>query len=710
MSTPHIASPAPAKGAGTNPLLRAQAFIAKNQDVVLVALIVAVIALMIFPLPFPVLDGLIAFNIAISITLLMSAIYVPEALAMSTFPSLLLFTTLLRLGLNIASVKLILLHAHAGEVIETFGRMVVGGNYVVGGVVFLIITIVQFVVIAKGSERVAEVGARFTLDGMPGKQMSIDADLRNNIITADDARRRRKHLELESQMHGGMDGAMKFVKGDAIAGLIISAVNIVAGICVGSMMMGMSVGDAAARYAILTIGDGMVSQIPSLFISIAAGVLITRVAGANSEESNLGADIGGQLLAQPKALLITAIILTICALLPGFPKPQFGLLAFAVGGIGWRLLKKSKVQKESAEHIEMPSFAREGAKENPPMLETEHPMTAVPVLVRPSPQLAALFERDTLNAALEAARAEMHADLGIPFPGMRMIVDDKLEGLSFSMSAFDVPFGTGEWRDDAIAVIVQQAAKQQELREAGIAFVDGEPQPFPGAAWVARSGAASLAAAGVEPATLAAWLAGHVKALLRANAPLYLGMQEVRTIVTRAEKDYPDVASEAAKAMTLQRMTEVFRRLVEEGVPVRNVRAILEALANWAPREKDTVLLTEHVRVALGRYITHRVTNGEDSLDAVFIAPKTEQLIRQSVQQGGGGTYIPVAPERAKHMAQQVAALGAKSVRGAVMVTHMDVRRYVKKMLEPYLPEIAVFSFEELNASVKLNPLGQAEV
>lgn len=709
MSTPSTSSSAPSREAGANPLVRVQKFIAKNQDVVLVALIVAVIALMIFPLPFPVLDGLIAFNIAISLTLLMSAIYVPEALAMSTFPSLLLFTTLLRLGLNIASVKLILLHAHAGEVIETFGRMVVGGNYVVGGVVFLIITIVQFVVIAKGSERVAEVGARFTLDGMPGKQMSIDADLRNNIITADDARKRRKHLELESQMHGGMDGAMKFVKGDAIAGLIISVVNIVAGICVGSMMMGMSVGDAAARYAILTVGDGMVSQIPSLFISIAAGVLITRVTGASAEESNLGADIGKQLLAQPKALMITAIILTICALLPGFPKPQFGLLALAVGGIGWSLMKKSKAAASAAEHVEMAAFAREGAKDLPPMLEQAAPMTAAPVLIRPSPELARLLQRDALNEAVEAARAEVHEDLGVPFPGMRMYIDEKLEGTRYTMFAFDVPFGEAQWHDDAIPVVMP-TAKQRQLREAGVVFEDGLPCAYAGTAWVARSSAAALASAGVAPATLEQWIAGHVKVLLRENASLYLGMQEVRTIVVRAEKDYPDVASEAAKAMTLQRMTEVFRRLVEEGVPVRNVRAILEALAIWAPREKDTVLLTEHVRVALGRFITHRVTAGDSGLDVVLLAPKTEQLIRQSVQQGGGGTYIPVAPERARHMAGQASALGAQSTKGAVMVTHMDVRRYVKKMLEPYLPDIAVFSFEELNASVKLNPLGQVEV
>ncbi|KVN02949.1 hypothetical protein WJ62_12020 [Burkholderia diffusa] len=684
--------------------MRCRRYIAKNQDVGLVALIVAVISLMIFPLPFPVLDALIAFNISISLVLLMLTIYVPEALAMSTFPSLLLFTTLLRLGLNIASVKLILLHARAGEVIETFGRLVVGGNYVVGGVVFLIITIVQFVVIAKGSERVAEVGARFTLDAMPGKQMSIDADLRNNLLTADEARKKRRRLELESQMHGGMDGAMKFVKGDAIAGLIISMVNIVAGICVGSVMRNMSIGDAAARYAILTVGDGMVSQLPSLFISIAAGVLITRVSGADQAHSNLGADIGTQLFAQPKALIITAIILFMCALLPGFPKIQFGVLALGLGIAGRTMLKRSKDDDADANKFEMTAFAREGAKDDPlDMFAQQAAVTSAPLLVRSSRALGERLRPAVLNDAVNEARTKVQEDLGIPFPGMRLLIAEELVGMSYEVLIYDVPHGKVTWPEDACAVL----ADRKQLTLAGIDTQADLPKPFAHICWVKTDDTPRLHEAGLALCSMEQFLAAHIASILRGNAKLFTGMQEVKAIIARAEPECPDVAQEAVKAMTLQRMTEVFGRLLEEEIPVRNVRGILEAVANWAPRERDTVMLTEQVRIGLGRYITYKYSHGESSLDIVLLSHRDEQLIRQTVQQGGGGSYLPVSPERAQQLADQTGELLGKSERGAVMVTHMDVRRYVKKMLEPYLPELVVLSFEELNASIRLNPLGE---
>jgi type III secretion protein V len=303
----------------------------RHNDIALAVLVVAVISLMILPLSPIVLDTLIAANLAASVTLLMLSLYIPSALGLSTFPSLLLFTTLFRLSLNIASTKQILLNANAGHIIDTFGKLVVGGSVIVGGVVFMIIAIVQFIVIAKGSERVAEVGARFTLDAMPGKQMSIDADLRAGIIGAEEARSRRALIEQESQLHGAMDGAMKFVKGDAIASIIIALVNILAGIAIGALVNGMSAAEALERYAILTVGDGMVSQIPSLFVSIAAGVVITRVSTSEAGTTHLGGEIGRQVLAQPMALLITGGILMGFLLVPGFPKPQFAFLGLAIG-------------------------------------------------------------------------------------------------------------------------------------------------------------------------------------------------------------------------------------------------------------------------------------------------------------------------------------------------------------------------------------------
>ncbi|MDR2390620.1 MAG: flagellar biosynthesis protein FlhA, partial [Planctomycetota bacterium] len=292
----------------------------RHNDIALVALLIFIIGLMILPIPTAVMDLLIGTNLAISITMLMISMYIPSCLEFSVFPSLLLFTTLFRLSLNISSTRLILLKADAGEIIRTFGSFVAGGNLIVGGVIFLIITIVQFLVIAKGAERVSEVGARFTLDAMPGKQMSIDADMRAGVINMDEARVRRELVSKESQLYGAMDGAMKFVKGDAIAGLIITGINVVGGVAIGILQKGMTAGEALTRYSILTIGDGLVGQIPALMISITAGVIVTRVAGANSE--NLGGDIGSQFMARPKAILIAGVILFLFALVPGFPKPQ----------------------------------------------------------------------------------------------------------------------------------------------------------------------------------------------------------------------------------------------------------------------------------------------------------------------------------------------------------------------------------------------------
>ncbi|MGH8239774.1 MAG: FHIPEP family type III secretion protein, partial [Steroidobacteraceae bacterium] len=308
-------------GGATQP--RVLQALARRGDLALAALIIAVIALLILPMPTPILDTLIAVNLAASIALLMLSLYIPSALGLSTFPSLLLLTTLFRLSLNIASTKLILLEAHAGHVIETFGRLIVGGNVVVGLVVFLIIAIVQFIVIAKGAERVAEVGARFSLDGMPGKQMSIDADLRAGIIDKEEAQRRRREIEQESQLHGAMDGAMKFVKGDAVAGIIIAFVNVVAGIAIGSTMHGMAIGEAVSTYAVLSVGDGMVSQIPSLFVSIAAGMVITRVDGKSQARTHLGGQIVQQVLAHPAALLMAAAVVGAFLLVPGLPFWQF---------------------------------------------------------------------------------------------------------------------------------------------------------------------------------------------------------------------------------------------------------------------------------------------------------------------------------------------------------------------------------------------------
>ena len=398
--------------------------LARSGDLALAALIVAVIALMVLPLPTLVLDALIAINLAASITLLMLALYIPSALRLSTFPSLLLLTTLFRLSLNIASTKSILLHAQAGQIIETFGRLVVGGNVVVGLVVFLIIAIVQFIVIAKGAERVAEVGARFSLDGMPGKQMSIDADLRAALIDKDEAQRRRREIEEESQLHGAMDGAMKFVKGDAIAGIIIALVNVVAGIAIGATMHGMSLAEAVSAYSILSIGDGMVAQIPSLFVSIAAGIVITRVDGHSQGRANLGAQIARQVLAHPTALVMAGAIVATFLLVPGLPFWPF--LILAAGLLATGLLARADGRRRS---IDDGTRSIEGGDVVRPLVAVVDPGgLAAPLALRIAPELRDRLVPARFEHALDDVRFALSRDLGLPFPALRIEVDAAFAG------------------------------------------------------------------------------------------------------------------------------------------------------------------------------------------------------------------------------------------------------------------------------------------
>ncbi|HEY1399884.1 FHIPEP family type III secretion protein, partial [Roseateles sp.] len=411
-----------------------------GNDLAMSFLVVAIVGLMILPLPTVLIDSLLAVNLAVSVLLLMTSLFIPNAVALSSFPSLLLFTTLFRLSLNIASTKSILLHADAGHLIESFGELVVGGNLVVGIVVFIIITVVQFIVISKGSERVAEVGARFTLDAMPGKQMSIDADLRAGLLTGDEARRKRALLGMESQMHGGMDGAMKFVKGDAIAGLIITLVNILAGIVVGIMYHGMTAGEAANRFAVLSIGDAMVSQIPSLFICVAAGVLITRVADEHQKKPrSLGQEIVAQMTANVRAMYLAAGLTIAFAAVPGFPAIQFLALGVGLALAGRYLARQRRSGEAQSVSAPIAALQREGAKGDAPSIMQEAPHFSRPLAVRMSPALAALLLPHMLDQAVERERLQLQSMLGVPFPGVCMWVEPTLQDLRFEVLINDVP-------------------------------------------------------------------------------------------------------------------------------------------------------------------------------------------------------------------------------------------------------------------------------
>lgn len=416
--------------------------IARHNDLAMVALLVIVITLMIMPLPTPLVDTFIGANLTISFLMLMMAMYVKSPLEFSVFPTMLLFTTLFRVGLNITTTRLILLQADAGEIIYTFGEFATGSNFVVGAVVFLILTVVQFLVIAKGAERVAEVGARFTLDAMPGKQMSIDADLRAGVIDMDEAQRRRNNVQMESKMYGAMDGAMKFVKGDSIAGMVVTVINIIGGTIIGVTQNGMAAGDALQLYGVLTIGDGLVSQIPSLLVSISAGILITR-SGDTAED--VGAQVGRQFFDQPRAMQVAGGLIFLLALIPGFPKPQLFTMAFAVFGFGL-VLAKLKATPSTPDHERelKKTLAPVGTKPRKRTMSTGDEFSpTVPIILDISPDISESMDYDTLNNELIELRRALYFDLGVPFPGINIRPNPNLSSYSYSLNLNEIPIAHG---------------------------------------------------------------------------------------------------------------------------------------------------------------------------------------------------------------------------------------------------------------------------
>ncbi|WP_246793432.1 type III secretion system export apparatus subunit SctV [Burkholderia perseverans] len=685
-------------------------------EIGIVALVVAIISLMILPLPPLLIDMLLGLNITISVTLLMITMYVPDISALSAFPSLLLFTTLFRLSLNIASTKSILLHAEAGNIIESFGKLVVGGNLVVGLVVFAIITTVQFIVIAKGSERVAEVGARFTLDALPGKQMSIDADLRANLLTPEEAKRKRATLAVESQLHGGMDGAMKFVKGDAIAGLIITMINILAGIAVGVAYHGMSAGDAANRFSVLSVGDAMVSQIPSLLLSVAAGVMITRVADERqTKQRSLGDEIGHQLGSSARALFFAAVLLLGFAIVPGFPSLLFVLLAAALSFAGYRLSVKKPSSRDS-EHggaETLASMQRVGAKTEVPPILPRAPQFACAVGVRISPDLAAKLAMPVLDAAFEAERAALQEALGLPFPGITMWIHAALPIATFEILIHDVPHlmvtiptGKAMLPDTRLLPAEVAAASADKLQALAEKTEDGPSLDSAGTPtrWIDERGV---------PAKTPVWRAEQIiahacVAAMRRHATLFLGIQEVQWILDQLSHDAPGLVAEVQKVLPPQRIADVLRRLLEEQVSIRNVRSIMESLIAWGAKEKDMLMLTEYVRGDLSRFLAHRAAKGERQLSAVLFDMQAEQHIRAAIKQTPTGNFLALPPNDAAFLIDRIQSfVGAAPREGVVLVTSMDIRRYVRRMIESRLGWLSVYSYQELGEHVELKPVGR---
>ena len=637
--------------------------LARHSHFLLAFMVIGVVGMMVLPVPPMVLDLLIAFNIATSVLLLMLALYIPAALAMSTFPSLIVLTTALRLSINIASTKQILLHAHAGQIIETFGRLVMGGSVVVGLVVFIVIAVVQFIVISKGAERVAEVGARFTLDALPGKQMAIEADLRAGFIDKQEARRLRQQLEQETTLNGALDGAMKFVKGDAIATILIALVNIVGGISIGIWVMSLPIGEAMARFTLLSVGDGMVSQIPSLFTSIAAGLLITRAVGQEGQPLNMASQVGQQIAAQPLALIAAGVAMSSFLLVPGFPMVPFVLLAAVFFVLGFRSMKRRPGSTPGFGLT--PSLERDGLPHAKASSSVHDPLIVAPLRLYMSSQLKAGLLPTVLQSALEREAAELQRDLGLSFPPLQVRFDQGLAGNVYEVQVQEVPAFRGE-------------------------LLQGKEAGPPGAAEND--------------------LARQVGIVVRSRPDAFVGTQEINTLVKRAQQELPDLHEEVMRAMPMQRVAEVLRRLALEGVSLRYLREIYESLLTWAPREKDTALLCEHVRVELGKFICHRFIGEGRCLRAILLDAAAEAQVRSCLQQGPAGVFLALPPETLRGLlASAGSAIAAIPAQGlpTVLLATMETRRFLRRVLAERYPRLSVLSYAELPADVQIQAVAR---
>ena len=624
--------------------------LSRYTDIALVAGIVAIIALMIVPLPNWAIDILVVVNISGGILLLLLAIYISNPLEFSVFPSVLLISTLFRLALSIATTRMILLHGEAGHIIQTFGDMVAGGNLVVGLVVFLIITVVQFIVIAKGSERVAEVAARFSLDAMPGKQMSIDSDLRSGLIDKDEARRRRRMLENESKLNGSLDGAMKFVKGDAIAGIIIIIINLLGGLTIGVLQQDMTLSDATVKYSILTIGDGMVSQIPALLGAMSAGLLVTRTTD-DEHDKHLGDAIGRQLTAKPRVLLMGGGLCVLFSAVPGFPTVVFMALGLAFFAAGFMLTPSLRARWEKLTQPTLSAVMRRSP--TAPVL-----MSAEAVQVRPTVPLLLEVpvgrldaqESHSLLAGLEGVLDHFQLNLGMRLPriDVHAMRPDEDKPAVWRLLAYEVPIAEGELQqEDTVPSLVN------EVRES-----------------------------------------------LRRHVNLFMGTQEANLLLTRAAIDLPDVVKETLRALPLARVAEILRRLVEEEVAIRNLRDILETLADTAQREKDVYALTELTRIGLKRQISHRYAP-DGHLRAVLLEPALEEMLRNAIRHNSGAQQLALDPLEMSRLMTRFRNV-VQVFKPAAIVTAVDIRRHVRKLIEQDCFDIPVLSYHELLPSLQL--------
>jgi type III secretion protein V len=689
--------------------------ISKYSDILLAVLIIMVVGMIVIPIPTWLMDILLTIQITIAVVIILVALYITDTLRIASFPTILLITTLYRLSLNISTTRLILAQANAGEVVRVFGSFVVRGNYVVGGVLFIIITLINFIVIAKGAERVSEVGARFTLDAMPGKQMSIDADLRAGIINMEQAIQRRQILQRESQFYGAMDGAMKFVKGDAIAGMIIILINIIGGFIIGVAQRGLPFQEAIQVYSLLTIGDGLVQQIPALIISVSAGIVVTRVA-SESEASNLGREMVTQLTAYPKALIIAAVLLGLMAIVPGLPKIPFIILAIVVGSIAVMLIKSK--QKVVQEIMDTPKqdVVKKAVRKHGDVLPFIMPS---PISLEVGSAIIPFVDDSQdggrfINELIPLLRHGLYYELGVNFPGIQVrgqTVD--MEPEAYVININEVPVAQGRIMRGHILV-------GEPLEQLQLFNISGTEtiHPIDGSVvtWISDQFKDVATQAGFRMWDPAEYLILHLSYILRKQAHEFLGLQEVQTMLTELEKTHPALVKELVpKVITLLQLAEIFQRLVQEDIAIRDLKTIFSTLAQWGEVERDTLTLTEHVRAGLKRYITHKYAGAANTLAVYLLDADIEDMVKNAIRRTEKGNYLALEPEITQEIIEAVGREIAShpfppGARPPVILTTAEIRRYFRKIVELEFPQLSVLSYQELAENLRIQPIARVSL
>lgn len=675
----------------------------KGSEFIIPVGILGILVVMILPIPAIMLDLLLTFNITASIIILMVAVYVTRPLDFSTFPTLLLVTTLFRLALNVASTRLVLLHgaegaSAAGQVIKSFGNFVVGGNYAVGFVVFAILIIINFVVITKGAGRIAEVAARFTLDAMPGKQMAIDADLNAGLIGDDDARKRRKDVAMEAEFYGAMDGASKFVRGDAVAGILITFINIIGGLLIGVLQQGLSVADAARIYTLLTIGDGLVAQIPALIISTAAGIVVSNV----NTEAGLSSTIGKQFLLNPKPIFIAAAILFILALVPGLPHFAFLVFAAVTGAVGYVVWKTAsdKEGREEAERIESAKApVKKESTDEVPLVDTlglEVGYRLIPLV--DSSEGGELLER------IKAIRRQFAEDSGLAVPSVHIKDNLQIKPSEYIFLIRGIDVARGELMAGHCLAIDPGNAQPG---------LDGVPTVDPAfglpAFWVPDSMQEKAQIMGYTVVNHSAIIATHITEVIKTHANELLGRQEVQVMMDKLSKSHPKVVEELVPGvLSLGAIQKVMQNLLKERVSIRDLQTIIETLADYGPMSKDTDLLTEYVRMNLARQISKSNQGADAVIYAVGLNHEIEDAIAKAIQETPQGSFLSIEPgtahkivSRIKETLEELVARGHQPV---LLVSH-QTRRFVRRLTERAFPAIPVLSHNEISNNAKVQTL-----